>query len=532
MSSRDCNICGIHFEFPYLLERHINGKRKCKLRDIQDTTNICNYCNNNFATKYTLTNHFKICKKKKEQENNIENNIENNNKEDTQDNIEENIKNNIENNLLNSSNNNNTVITNNTLDKVISLARDILNARDDLESTDQMLLGLINYLQNTNNVENLNNSLSIIKDNKDNKVKNIQNNNNSRTNTLNNTLNNILNQNQIQNSTINSNSNNNNNSITNNNITLPNIINPFGCEDISFITDDEKLQILKSSNGVELALEKIYSKPENRNFYKPNANKDNVSVLNKDMKIQVKKQKQFNEQMINHGVLVMERMFYTCKNRLSFADQLLIWNNIEENRELLRFESNLTTILSVMETCFQDAISKEIFKKFSDKINREETFRLEKLNIVKELLIELERFNNDRNNITIDDDFLRTEVWTKEEHKQSNVDGSEPCNNLALRHMENTPRYNFFQEMKSNEFEYFDMHGASIGNIIEYRKILLQRAKAEIDRISDEYKNHSINENNNLANEIADKLINEPRLQMRVQLSRVKFINDTNLIEQ
>jgi hypothetical protein len=248
------------------------------------------------------------------------------------------------------------------------------------------------------------------------------------------------------------------------------------------------------------------------------------------MKIQVKKQKQFNEQMINHGVLVMERMFYTCKNRLSFADQLLIWNNIEENRELLRFESNLTTILSVMETCFQDAISKEIFKKFSDKINREETFRLEKLNIIKELLTELERFNNDRNNITINNDFLRSEVWTKEEHKQDNVDGSEPCNNLALRHMENTPRYNFFEEMKANEFEYFEMHGASLGNIIEYRKILLQRAKAEIDRISDEYKNHSINENNSLTNEIADKLINEPRLQMRMQLSKVHFINDNNLL--
>jgi hypothetical protein len=75
------------------------------------------------------------------------------------------------------------------------------------------------------------------------------------------------------------------------------------------------------------------------------------------------------------------------------------------------------------------------------------------------------------------------------------------------------------------------MHGASLGNIIEYRKILLQRAKAEIDRISDEYKNHSINENNNLSNEIANKLINEPRLQMRVHLAKVKFINDNNLIK-
>ena len=525
MSDTVCNRCGIKFGYPYLLVRHLNGKKPCKLKELCDTSSICNYCNAQYSNKYNLLRHSKICKIKKEQETKtIENNISENN-----------ILENITNNSSNSSNisinsninqDNNTLnVINNTLN-VISKVLD----KDNISNIDELLIGLVNCLQdishntqNTLTIENVKNNLNIVKQNNINQ-------DNSRTNTLNNTLNNILNQNQTQNNTINS--NNNNNSITtNNNITLPNIINPFGCEDISFITDDEKLQILKSSNGVELALEKIYSKPENRNFYKPNANKDNVSILNKDMKIQVKKQKQFNEQMINHGVLVMERLFYTCKNRLSFADQLLIWNNIEENRELLRFESNLTTILSVMETCFRDAISKEIFKKFSDKINREETFRLEKLNIIKELLTELERFNNDRNNITIDDDFLRTEVWTKEEHKQKNIDGSEPCNNLALRHMENTPRYNFFEEMKSNEFEYFDMHGASLGNIIEYRKILLQRAKAEIDRISDEYKNHSINENNNLANEIADKLINEPRLQMRVQLSRVKFIKDTNLIE-
>jgi hypothetical protein len=362
---------------------------------------------------------------------------------------------------------------------------------------------------------------TLLQNNNDNRVVNINNQNNSKTSTINNTLNNNSN----------SNNNNNNNTITiNNNISLPNIINPFGCEDISFITDNEKLGILKSYNGVELALEKIYSKHENRNFYKPNANKDNVSVLNKDMKIQVKKQKQFNEQMLNHGILVMERMFYSCKNRLSFEHQLLIWNNIEENRNLLRFESNITQILSIMETCFQDTISKEIFKKFSDKINREETFRLEKLNIVKELLLELERFNNDRNNITINDDFLRNEVWSKEEKNEVDVDSSDSKNNLAMRHLVNTPRFKFFEEMKLNEFEYFDMHGVSIGNIIEYRKILIQRAKVEIERITNEYKNHNINNDGNLTTEVTDKLLNEPRLQMRIKLDKVEF-NDKYLIE-
>jgi hypothetical protein len=309
---------------------------------------------------------------------------------------------------------------------------------------------------------------------------------------------------------------------------LPNIINPFGCEDISFITDDEKLEILKSSNGVELALEKIYSIPQNRNFYKPNANKDNITILTKNMKTQVKKQKQFNEQVINHGILLMERMFFTCKNRLSFENQLVIWNNIDENSKLYSFERNITTILSIMETCFQDAISKEIFKKFSDKINREETFRLEKLNLIKELLLELERFNNDKHNTSIDDNFLRNKIWTKDENNTNNINITDECNNLIMQHFENTPRCAFFNEMKLNEFDYFNMHGISIGNIIEYRKILLQRAKNEIDRISNEYKNNKINDNNKLTDEITDKLIREPKFTMRTTLSTIKFSDKDN----
>jgi hypothetical protein len=94
---------------------------------------------------------------------------------------------------------------------------------------------------------------------------------------------------------------------------------------------------------------------------------------------------------------------------------------------------------------------------------------------------------------------------------------------LALRHLVNTPRFKFFEEMKLNEFEYFDMHGASIGNIIEYRKILLQRAKDEIERITNEYKNHKINDNGNLTSEVKDKLINEPRMLMRNNLAKVEF---------
>ena len=535
IDNKTCNICGKHFDFPCLLERHKNGKRKCKPKKQQniqeqiiinnnededasenenennDNNNnlasnlkefICEHCNRKCASKYSLDRHITTCKifLQNIQRTTSQVSFKSNQKDIPVPDFLLEIINDYRNII-------NALITNNN-------SGNLNNNIVATSSTTPIITPRSNTFANILNKNNIENSIqNSIQNNIQNTIKNnIQNTQNTQ-NTQNNILKNTQN---IQ-------SNSNNNITTNNNISLPNIINPFGCEDISFITDDEKLEILKSYNGVELALEKVYSKPENRNFYKPNANKDNVSILNKDMKIQVKKQKQFNEQMINHGLLAMERMFYSCKNRLSFEDQLLIWNNIEENRDLLRFESNITQILSVMETCFQDAISKEIFKKFSDKINREETFILEKINIVKELLLELERFNNDRNNVTIDDKFLRNEVWTKEEATESDVDGSDSKNNLAIRHLKNTPRFSFFEEMKQNEFEYFDMHGTSIGNIIEYRKILLQRAKDEIERITNEYKNHKINDNGNLTSEVKDKLINEPRMLMRNNLAKVKF---------
>ena len=534
MSDRICLNCGLKFKFPCQLERHLTGKKSCKPISIQDDEFTCDYCKCNYSNKYSLIRHIKICKNNNHQNNNHQNN---NNQNNSQKNI-----------ILSQNNNNLEVATknnfnlqidfNNTINSITTMFNKLVETNNPQDYKD-IMQELLSSLKSTIEYSNPNKSLdddkvvsiiskynTLLQHDNDNRIVNINNQNNSKTSTMNNTLNNNSN-NNINN---NNNNNNNNNITTNNNISLPNIINPFGYEDISFITDNEKLEILKSYNGVELALEKIYSKPENRNFYKPNANKDNVSILNKDMKIQVKKQKQFNEQMLNHGILVMERMFYSCKNRLSFEHQLLIWNNIEENRELLRFESNITQILSIMETCFQDAIGKEIFKKFIDKINREETFRLEKLNIVKELLLELERFNNDRNSITINDDFLRNEVWSKEEKNELAVNSSDSKNNLAMRHLVNTPRFKFFEEMKLDEFEYFDMHGVSIGNIIEYRKILIQRAKAEIERITNEYKNHDINNNNNLTNEVKDKLINEPRLQMRIKLEKVAF-NDIHILE-
>jgi hypothetical protein len=71
----------------------------------------------------------------------------------------------------------------------------------------------------------------------------------------------------------------NNNSNNTTNINMPNFIYPFGFEDMSYITDDEKLRILTCKNPIIECIKVIYSKPQNCNIYRPNSNKDNVKVI-------------------------------------------------------------------------------------------------------------------------------------------------------------------------------------------------------------------------------------------------------------
>lgn len=71
----------------------------------------------------------------------------------------------------------------------------------------------------------------------------------------------------------------NNNSHNTTNINMPNFIYPFGFEDMSYISDDEKLRILTCKNPIIECIKVIYSKPQNCNIYRPNSNKDNVKVI-------------------------------------------------------------------------------------------------------------------------------------------------------------------------------------------------------------------------------------------------------------
>jgi hypothetical protein len=87
---------------------------------------------------------------------------------------------------------------------------------------------------------------------------------NNSTNTMNNTINNTLN--HITN---------------NNNLSLDIKVNPFGKEDISSMTESEKLGILKTgANAFKNLLKYTYDKPENKNLYILNKRDRTIQFLN------------------------------------------------------------------------------------------------------------------------------------------------------------------------------------------------------------------------------------------------------------
>lgn len=81
----------------------------------------------------------------------------------------------------------------------------------------------------------------------------------------------------------NTNTTTNNNSNNTTNINMPNFIYPFGFEDMSYISDDEKLRVLTCKTPILEAIKVIYSKPQNCNIYRPNSNKDNIKILELSM---------------------------------------------------------------------------------------------------------------------------------------------------------------------------------------------------------------------------------------------------------
>ena len=133
-------------------------------------------------------------------------------------------------------------------------------------------------------------------------------------NTTNNNTNNCNNTNNSNNTT-----NNINNGVINkteNNITLK--INPLGQEDLSFLTEKDKLEILmKQFMGVPELIKRIHDNPANNNFYLPNVNKKIMAFLNKENKLEYDHYNDICSKIIDENKDRFDDLFHEFKNKVN-----------------------------------------------------------------------------------------------------------------------------------------------------------------------------------------------------------------------
>jgi len=148
---------------------------------------------------------------------------------------------------------------------------------------------------------------------------------------INNTTNNITN---IENqNTINNIINNTNNTI---NILQ---INPFGLEDVREIPVSEMIMILNSGDNAGLHIIKaIYSKIENKNFYKPNISRSEIACLNEDFQLTIYKTREFADALFDRCLALLHHMLYICKNEITLNNIRSIYENIENIETTMRTE--------------------------------------------------------------------------------------------------------------------------------------------------------------------------------------------------
>jgi hypothetical protein len=138
--------------------------------------------------------------------------------------------------------------------------------------------------------------------------------------------NNILNNTGVINNNSNNNININNGTINNNTIFQ---INAFGCENTDFLTFADKLEILKSKHMACIKILKIvYSRIENKNFFKVNKNNNNVSYLCENLDIGIFQEHQFRIEMFKNSTTLLYSIMLDCKDKLEFEEQLEMMDNI------------------------------------------------------------------------------------------------------------------------------------------------------------------------------------------------------------
>ena len=454
MEDRTCPSCKYVFKYPCLLKTHLKTALHClmsedEFKTYSDNINIsCKYCKKIFANKRNLERHkteTKCGKKAQmlEQQRQQREQQEQQRQEQEQQRLEqereqeqqrqqEEMRKQFLDNLFGNLNPDETLFFKNIIAKMPGNKQPQQQTQQEEQQPNNEEQNINQTVHNEGNINNLQQAQQI---------NNIENHNNSRNLTI------------INNNTINQH------------------IMPFGYEDVRKIPKPEMLRILKSGNNAGLEIIKaVYSKMENKNYFKHNISRNDISILSKAYDFQIYKEKEFADTMFNRCICLLHHILYLCKDDLADFEIQDIYSNIEYISTVMRkeiYENGLQNIIS-SEIRNLNTFNRTAITKYINELQCNPEVKEEALNIVNEI-------------INLNDKVLKC-LKPSISDEEINYHLGDPKKAIALKPENNIKefqtnqfeesQYNlFWQERLQEEKEFFENHeGKTIGDIINFGK--------------------------------------------------------------
>jgi len=170
---------------------------------------------------------------------------------------------------------------------------------------------------------------------------------------------------------------NHNERIINNNLTINNTIvqhiYPLGYEKLPNISQEEMVRLLElGDEGVIEIVKLVCEQDENKNFYKINMNKNNISFLSNQYKIDVCQETELKKTLLKQCVILTYQMLIACSPILSSEKIYSINSNLQNMSTRMKeeiYENGLKNIIEY-ELRNNNKITKDKIKKYTKEINQ------------------------------------------------------------------------------------------------------------------------------------------------------------------
>jgi len=264
--------------------------------------------------------------------------------------------------------------------------------------------------------------------------------------------------------------NNINNSLTINNITIIQHINPAGFETLpANLNEAEMLRLLNlEDKGVIEIVKLVCEQEENKNFYKLNMNKNNISYLNNNYKIDICQDKELKDKLLKQCVILTYRMLISCSSLMTSEQIYRINSNLQNISQKMKeeiFDNGLKNIIEY-ELRNNSKLTKDKITKYTKELISNQEIKEQALdNYNKVLQIKEDTYKNKNPNIALYD--INNKLGDPIESQY--LEKEFTFNDFNINRYEYTTYSKFWLKRIKDEFKYINTHpNKTIGDITSY----------------------------------------------------------------